>query len=286
MGVLLVPMDSEVSAREIAVTGFIGKGKVMEQLKNKVVLITGGTSGIGEASVLTFVREGALVYFTGRRQDKAARVIQKAAGFGGEARYITCDHTDPAQNRRAIELVVEETGRLDILFNNAGIVTKGTADSTEQEAWDLTLLINVTAVWQLCKYAIPVMRQNKGGVIINNASDWGIVGAPNALPYAASKGAIVQMTRSMAIDHAPDNIRVNAVCPGDTFVDRWLEKGYFEGEDPVTVAEAMQGSVDSNLMRRFAAPQEIANAALFLASDQSSFMTGQLLVVDGGNTAR
>ena len=258
----------------------------MGQLDNKVALVTGGTSGIGEASVLTFVREGAFVYFTGRRKDKAVLVIQKAANAGGEARYIACDHTDPAQNRHVIEVIVEEKGRLDILFNNAGIVTKGTAESTEQEAWDLTLLINVTAVWQLCKHAIPVMRQNKGGVIINNASDWGIVGAPNALPYAASKGAIVQMTRSMAIDHAPDNIRVNAVCPGDTFVERWLEKGYFENENPVTVAEARQGSMDANLMRRFADPREIANAALFLASEQSSFMTGQLLVVDGGNTAR
>lgn len=258
----------------------------MEQLKNKVALVTGGTSGIGEASVMAFIREGALVYFTGRRKNKAELVIQKATQAGGTAKYISCDHTDSRQNQQLIEQIASEVGKLDILFNNAGIVTKGSAETVSQEDWDLTMTLNVTAVWQLCKYAIPLMRQNKGGVIINNASDWGIVGAPNALPYAASKGAVIQMTRSMAIDHAPDNIRVNAVCPGDTFVERWLEKGYFEGEDPVTVAEAMRGSVDANLMRRFADPSEIASAVLFLASDQSSFMTGQLVVVDGGNTAR
>lgn len=258
----------------------------MAELKNKVALVTGGNSGIGEAVVLAMAKEGALVFFTGRREGKGAVVEERAKQIGGKATYIVCDHTSAEQNEELIARVVAEAGGLDILFNNAGIVTKGTAETTSQQDWDATLSINISAVFQLCKYTIPVMRARGGGVIINNASDWGIVGAPNAIAYAASKGAIVQMTRSMAIDHAPDHIRVNAVCPGDTFVDRWLEKGYFEGEDPVSVAQAQSGSVDANLMRRFGMPSEIADAVVFLAGPRSSFMTGQMLVVDGGNTAR
>lgn len=258
----------------------------MSELMNKIALVTGGNSGIGEASVLALVNQGAQVYFTGRRADKGEHVMAEARKTGGNAVYISCDHTSAEQNKALIKRIMDEAGGLDILFNNAGIVTKGTAENTSQQDWDQTLAINVTAVWQLCKHTIPVMRARGGGAIVNNASDWGIVGAPNAFAYAASKGAIVQMTRSMAIDHAPDKIRVNAVCPGDTFVERWLEKGYFEGEDPVTIAQAQEGSVDSNLMRRFGFPSEIADAVVFLAGPRSSFMTGQMLVVDGGNTAR
>lgn len=258
----------------------------MAELKDKIALVTGGNSGIGEAAVLAMVKEGAMVYFTGRREGKGSAVEEKARQAGGKATYIACDHTSAQQNEELIARVASEAGGLDILFNNAGIVTKGTAETTSQQDWDATWAINVSAVFQLCKHAVPVMRARGGGAIVNNASDWGIVGAPNAIAYAASKGAIVQMTRSMAIDHAPDHIRVNAVCPGDTFVDRWLEKGYFEGEDPVSVAQAQAGSVDSNLMRRFGMPSEIADAVVFLAGPRSSFMTGQMLVVDGGNTAR
>lgn len=258
----------------------------MAHLEGKIALITGGNSGIGEASVLAFVKEGATVYFTGRRQDKGEQVMKKAAKLGGSATYLATDHTDDKQNQALIQRIKMEAGRLDILFNNAGIVTKGTAETTSKDVWDQTLAINVTAVWQLCKLVIPLMREQGGGVIVNNGSDWAIVGAPNALAYAVSKGAIAQMTRSMAIDHAADNIRVNAICPGDTYVDRWIEKGYFEDETPVTIEEAEIGSLGSNLMRRFAQPSEIANAVVFLASDASSFMTGQMMVVDGGNTAR
>lgn len=258
----------------------------MGQLSGKVALITGGNSGIGEATVLAFVKEGATVYFSGRRREKGEHVMKKTAKEGGTAIYIACDHTNDAQNQALIQRIMMEAGRLDILFNNAGIVTKGTAETTTKEVWDQTLAINVTAVWQLSKLVIPIMRAQGGGVIIHNGSDWAVVGAPNALAYAVSKGAIAQMTRSMAIDHAPDHIRVNAICPGDTYVERWLEKGYFEDEAPVTIEEAEIGSLGSNLMKRFAQPSEIANAVLFLASDASSFMTGQMMVVDGGNTAR
>ena len=143
----------------------------------------------------------------------------------------------------------------------------------------------MTAVWRMSRLVIPIMREQGQGVIINNASDWAVVGAQDALPYAASKGAVAQMTRSMALDHAEDGIRVNAVCPGDTFVERWVEKGYFEDSNPVTREQALAESAAYIPMKRFANPVEIARAVLFLASDDSSFVTGHLLLVDGGNTA-
>jgi meso-butanediol dehydrogenase / (S,S)-butanediol dehydrogenase / diacetyl reductase len=133
---------------------------------------------------------------------------------------------------------------------------------------------------------IPIMRNQGGGVIVNNGSDWAVVGARDALPYAVSKGAVAQMTRSMALDHAHENIRVNAVCPGDTFVETWLEQGYYEESEPVTREQALAESAADIPLKRFADPLEIARAVLFLASDDSSFVTGHLLLVDGGFTAQ
>jgi NAD(P)-dependent dehydrogenase (short-subunit alcohol dehydrogenase family) len=183
---------------------------------------------------------------------------------------------------------VEETlaafGRLDILFNNAGIVLAGTAETTTEQDWQDTFDLNVTAVWRMSRLVIPILRRQGGGAIINNASDWGLVGAPEALAYAASKGAVIQMTRSMALDHAKENIRVNAVCPGDTFVERWLQEGYYR--DSGEVDETSARSSDTIPLGRVAEAGEIARAVLFLASDESSFMTGATLVVDGGNTAQ
>ncbi len=149
-----------------------------------------------------------------------------------------------------------------------------------------TLNINVTAVWHMCKLVIPQMKKQGKGVIVNNGSDWSVVAGKNAFPYIMSKGAVGMMTKAMALDHAREGIRVNAVCPGDTFVDRWMEKGYFEGSDPVTIEEAMKESSEYIPMGRFGKPEEIARAVLFLASDDSTFVTGHLLLVDGGNTAQ
>jgi meso-butanediol dehydrogenase/(S,S)-butanediol dehydrogenase/diacetyl reductase len=165
-------------------------------------------------------------------------------------------------------------------------VTGGTAETTSEEVWNATLAINVTAVWRMSKLVIPHMRRQGKGVIVNNGSDWSVVAGRDAFPYVMSKGAVAMMTKAMALDHARENIRVNAVCPGDTFVDRWLEKGYFEGSEAVTMEEAMKESSGYIPMGRFGKPEEIAQAVLFLASDDSSFVTGHLLLVDGGNTAQ
>ena len=256
------------------------------RLSNKVAIITGATSGIGKATAILFAQEGAKVVITGRRQDHGEQVVSEIRELGGACQFIQADHTDPEACSRVVKRTSTDHDRIDILFNNAGIVTSGTAESVTEEDWHATLAINVTAVWRMSRLVIPIMREQGGGVIVNNGSDWAVVGAQDALPYAVSKGAVAQMTKSMALDHAHENIRVNAVCPGDTFVERWLEKGYFEETDPVTREQAQAESAAYIPMGRFADPQEIARAVLFLASDDSSFVTGHLLLVDGGNTAQ
>lgn len=258
----------------------------MGKLTGRVAIITGATSGIGKATASLFAEEGADVVITGRRAELGGRVEEEIRQKGVRCVFVQADHSRADDCSRVVERTLAEFGRVDILFNNAGIVTSGTAETTSDEVWNETLAINVTAVWRMCRLVIPHMKKQGGGVIVNNGSDWSVVAGKNAFPYVASKGAVGLMTKAMALDYARDNIRVNAVCPGDTFVDRWLEKGYFESSDPVTVEEAMKESSAYIPMGRFGRPEEIASAALFLASDDSSFVTGHLLLVDGGNTAQ
>jgi meso-butanediol dehydrogenase / (S,S)-butanediol dehydrogenase / diacetyl reductase len=248
------------------------------RLENKVALITGGTSGIGKATVELFASEGARVAFTGRRSELGAVVASQTGSF-----YIQADHRLKQDCQRSVNETLEKFGRVDILFNNAGIVVSGTAESTREADWDDTMQLNITAVWRMSRLVIPIMRAQSGGAIVNNASDWAFVGAPAVVAYCASKGAVVQMTRAMAIDHAAENIRINAVCPGDTFVDRWMKEGFYRLSGEVSEAEARKSDLP---IGRVAEAIEIARAVLFLASDDSSFMTGSTLVVDGGNTAR
>lgn len=258
----------------------------MHRLAGKIALVTGGTSGIGEATARLFAAEGASVLLTGRRTAAGRAVVEEIRSSGADAAFIRADHTRARDCERAVSAAIARHGRLDILFNNAGVVTDGTAESVSEQDWERTLALNVTAVWRMSRLVLPHLRAAGGGVIVNNASDWAVVGATNALPYAVSKGAVAQMTRSMALDHAHENIRVNAVCPGDTWVARWGEEGYFPGSGPVTRKEAMRSARAHLPMRRFAEADEIARAVLWLASAESSYVTGHLLLVDGGNTAR
>lgn len=227
-----------------------------------------------------------MVAFTGRRVEKGEQVEAEINGSRGQAIYIQTDHTQEQDCKNAVKAVIQRFGRLDILFNNAGVVLRGNAEQTSEADWQLTLDLNVTAVWRMSRLAIPQMRLQGGGVIVNNASDWGVVGAADALAYCMSKGAVIQMTKAMALDHARENIRVNAVCPGDTYVERWVENGYFKGSGAVEREQALQESGAALPIGRVAATGEIARAVLFLASSDSSYMTGGILVVDGGNTAR
>lgn len=258
----------------------------MGKLSGKVAIITGATSGIGKATALLFADEGADLVITGRRVELGGRLENEIRHKGVGCVFVETDHCQAGDCSRVVERTLSEFGRLDILFNNAGIVTSGTAETTSEEIWQDTLAINVTAVWRMCKLVIPHMRKQGKGVIVNNGSDWSVVAGRDAFPYVMSKGAVAMMTKAMALDYAREDIRVNAVCPGDTFVERWVEKGYFEGSDPVTMEEAMKESSAYIPMGRFGKPEEIARAVLFLASDDSSFVTGHLLLVDGGNTAQ
>jgi meso-butanediol dehydrogenase/(S,S)-butanediol dehydrogenase/diacetyl reductase len=248
------------------------------RFENKVVLITGGTSGIGKTTAELFAAEGAKVAFTGRRTQLGIELAEQIGGC-----YIQADHRQWRDCQHSVSETVSRYGRIDILFNNAGIVASGTAETTTDEDWDDTMLLNVTAVWRMSKLVIPVMRAHGGGVIINNASDWAFVGAPAVVAYCTSKGAVVQMTRAMAIDHASEKIRINAICPGDTFVERWMKEGFYRVSGGVSEAEARKTDLP---IGRVAETVEIGRAVLFLASDEASFMTGTALIVDGGNTAR
>jgi NAD(P)-dependent dehydrogenase (short-subunit alcohol dehydrogenase family) len=258
----------------------------MGKLMDKVAIITGATSGIGKATSLLFAEEGARLVITGRRAELGRRLESGIQASGARCVFVEADHSQPGDCSRVVEQTLAEFGGVDILFNNAGIVMSGTAETTSEEIWNETLAINVTAVWRMSKLVLPHMRSQGKGVIVNNGSDWSVVAGRDAFPYIMSKGAVAMMTKSMALDYARENIRVNAVCPGDTFVDRWMEKGYFESSDLITVEEAMKESNAYIPMGRFGRPEEIAQAVLFLASDDSSFVTGHLLLVDGGNTAQ
>ena len=256
------------------------------KLSGKTAIITGATSGIGKATAILFGEEGANVAITGRRAEFGQRVVEEIRQKGARGIFVEADHTQAEACSRVLEQTLTEFGRVDILFNNAGIVTQGTAETTSEAAWNDTIAINITAVWRMSKLVLPVMREQGGGVIVNNGSDWSVVAGEDAFPYVMSKGAVGMMTKAMALDYARQNIRVNAVCPGDTLVDRWLEKDYFEYSDPARLEAAIQAASAYLPMGRFGKPEEIARAVLFLASDDSSFITGHLLLVDGGNTAQ
>jgi NAD(P)-dependent dehydrogenase (short-subunit alcohol dehydrogenase family) len=258
----------------------------MKKLFGKTAIITGATSGIGKATARLFAEEGANLIITGRRAELGQGVENEVKELGVRCVFVQADHSQAGDCSRVVERTLAEFGRVDILFNNAGVVTSGTAETTSEEVWNETFAINVTAVWRMSRLVIPIMKREGKGVIVNNGSDWSVVAGKDAFPYIASKGAVGMMTKAMALDYARENIRVNAVCPGDTLVDRWLEKGYFENSDPVTVEEALKESSAYLPMGRFGKPEEIAQAVLFLASDDSSFVTGHLLLVDGGNTAQ
>ena len=251
------------------------------RLARKVALITGGTSGIGRATSLLFSREGAKVAVSGRNKDRGQDVVKEIIAAGGEAVFVSTDVRFPDQCRRTVEETVDAFGRIDILFNSAGVLFANTVPDCTEEEWDLTLDVNLKGAYLMSKYTIPIMAAQGGGIIIHNGSGWGLVGGAAAASYCASKGGVVLLTRAMAIDHARQGIRVNCICPGDV-------------DTPMLIDDASKRNMpfDKYLdeaavrpMGRIGTPDEIASATLFLASDDSSFMTGASLVVDGGGIA-
>jgi NAD(P)-dependent dehydrogenase (short-subunit alcohol dehydrogenase family) len=251
------------------------------RLYGKVALITGAASGIGYATALLFAREGAAVAVVDLDEERGAAVVQEIQHAGGRALFVRTNVALADDCRRAVEQTIATLDGLDILFNNAGIIRRTTVLDISEEQWDQVMAVNVKSIFLLSRYALPHMIEAGGGVIINTASGWGLVGGRRAVSYCASKGAVVQLTKAMALDHGAQNIRVNCICPGDT-------------NTPMLKSEAAQlGEQDESFLReaarrplqRIGRPEDIAQAALYLACDASSFVTGTALVVDGGGLA-
>jgi NAD(P)-dependent dehydrogenase (short-subunit alcohol dehydrogenase family) len=253
----------------------------MGSLAGKRALITGGASGIGRATALLFAREGAAIVVADLDEPGGERVIRMIEDAGGRAIFVRCDVTQVQDCQRAVRLTVDELGGLEVLFNNAGIIRRANVLDTSEQEWDQVMAVNVKSIFLLSKVAIPVMARAGGGVIINTGSGWGLVGGRDAVSYCASKGAVVNMTRAMALDHGEQNIRVNCICPGDTDTPMLREEARQLGEaDAQFLAEAARRP-----LRRIGRPEDIAQAALYLASDASAFVTGTILVIDGGGLA-
>jgi len=251
------------------------------RLKDKVVLITGVSSGIGKASALLFASESAKVVGADIEKEKGLKIVESIKQAGNEAFFIEADVSQTNEVRKMIAEALRIYGRIDVLFNNAGIeVVKKLAETTEEE-WDRVINVNLKSVFLTCKHVIPHMIEKGGGTIINNASVAGLVGSFSTV-YSASKGGIVALTKSLAVDLAPLHIRVNCICPGaieTPMLQRVFEK---QGDPSIVRIEKLK----SYPMGRIGKPEELAQAALFLASDESSFMTGTCVIVDGGFTAR
>jgi len=251
------------------------------RLEGKVALITGGTSGIGSAAAVRFAAEGAAVAITGRNPERGDHVVQEIVANEGEALFIRSDVRIAEDCRNAVEKTLERFGKIDVLFNNAGVFhPKSIPDCTEEE-WDETIDSSLKGAFLMSKYALPSMIENGGGSIIHTSSGWGILGGEKAAAYCAAKGGLIVMAKAMAIDHGPDGIRVNCVCPGDVMTpmlpDDAAKRGMSWDEYEVGAADRPLG--------RIGVVEDIANAVLYLASDESSFVTGESLVVDGGGVA-
>lgn len=245
------------------------------RLRNKVAIITGGGSGIGKAIAVGFVREGAKVVIAGRNGKKLERA---AAEIGGECLAISADVSSAADVQKLVSAAIERFQRINILVNNAAVLLPGTAESISEEDFDQTFDINVRGLWLMSRAVLPHMRGASGGSIINIASVLSLVGARNRVAYAASKGAVMAMTKAMALDHAAENIRVNCIAPG--IVETEMVARFSTDEN------ARKQRIAMHPMGRFGQPREIASAAVFLASDESGWTTGSVLTVDGGYSAQ
>jgi len=248
----------------------------------KVVLVTGSTTGIGEACARVFAESGAAVMVCGRNAERGRRVADSIRAAGGIAEHVALDLRAAGACERLVADTLERLGGLDVLVNNAGILYTANALETTDAQWLDTMAVNVNALFYMSRAAVKHMKTAGKGAIVNVASEWGLNGEPNHVAYCASKGAVVQITRCMALDHARDNIRVNSVCPGEIhtrMVDDILAK---RGGDIATNLRELAAGIP---MRRLAHPIEVARCVHFLASDLASYVTGANLSVDGGNDA-
>ena len=253
------------------------------KLKDKIAIITGGGTGIGKATALLFAREGASVVITGRTEKTLAEAVDEAKRENLDVAYLISDITNEKDCKDAVDYMIESRGRLDILFNNAGVSYQGSTHETQTRMWDETFDINIKGTFLMSKHAIPHMLEQGYGCIVNNSSILGLKASPAGFAaYAASKGAVNQLTRSMALEYADKGIRVNCICPGTIYTPMMDE--LFEEWGEREIGERRYISVHP--IGRLAEPEEIAHAVLFLCDDNVGFMTGAMLSVDGGMSAK
>ena len=250
----------------------------MGSMTGKRAIVTGGASGIGRATAELLAAEGARVAVADL-DEAGARSVADACG--PDALGFGADVAVAEDCRRAVERAVEAFDGLDVLVNNAGIIRRADVVETTEEEWDRVMAVNVRSVYLMSRFAIPVMVAAGGGAIVNTSSGWGLRGGAKAASYCASKGAVVNLTRAMAIDHAPDGIRVNCVCPGDTDTAMLRSEAEQLGESQ----DAFFADAADRPLRRIGRPEDIAHAIVYLASDAAAFVTGSMLVVDGGALA-
>lgn len=251
------------------------------RLQDKVILITGSGSGIGRSTALLFASEGAKVIVNDLSVESGEGTVSEIRAAGGEAIYIKADVTDPVSVSAMVDEIIKQFGRIDVLFNNAGISGVGALHEIEPEMWDRVVNVNIRGVYVPSKYVLPHMIERKAGSIINMSSCVAEIGLAKRAVYAATKGAVLSLTKSMQVDYAPYNIRVNALLPGTIltpFVENYLRTSYDNQE------EAYEGLKKRQLSGDLGRPEDVAKAALFLASDESKFMMGSPLYIDGGAT--
>jgi NAD(P)-dependent dehydrogenase (short-subunit alcohol dehydrogenase family) len=256
-------------------------GGSIVDFNQQTVIVTGATSGIGAAIGEQFASLGASLVLTGRSESRGREVVRGIEAKGGRVAFLPGDIRDLGMADSLVRLALDRFGRLDVLVNNAGILFRGSAlDCTDTE-WHETMETNATAVFRMSRAALRVMVPQRRGSIVNIASDFAMIAGPGAFAYCASKGALAQMTRAMALDHARDGIRVNAVCPGDT--DTPMQDSAFADGDRVAGLAKVGATIP---IGRVATPLEVAKVVVFVASDDASYITGGMIPVDGGTTAR
>jgi NAD(P)-dependent dehydrogenase (short-subunit alcohol dehydrogenase family) len=252
------------------------------RFEGKTALITGATSGIGKATAILFAEEGAAVAVIGRDADRGEAVEEVIRSAGGQAIFVRADVRRANDCHRAVGATVDTFGGLDVLFNNAGVYVANDAIGCSEEEWDAQVDTSLKGAFLMSKFALPHMVAQGSGSIVNCSSGWGLVGGEKAAAYCAAKGGMVVMTKAMALDHGRQGIRVNAVCPGDT--DTPMEREDAKSQD-LSWDEYVRWAVEGRAIPRMASPDEVARAVLFLASEESSFITGAALPVDGGGVA-
>ena len=247
------------------------------KLKDRVAVITGAGAGIGRASALEFAREGARVVVADINAAGAEETVKLIAGLGGQAMAVPTDVADPDSVQRLVQATLRAYGEVHVVFSNAAIQVNKTVEDTTVEEWNREMAVNVGGIFLCCKFFLPHLRRTKG-CIVNMASVNGFFVEPLCAGYCATKGAIIALTKAMAIDHGKEGIRVNCICPG--YIDAGLAWGYFEVQPDPAAARAAAGKLHA--LWRIGKPEEVGRVAVFLASDDASFMTGSVVVVDGG----